>query len=232
MSRRSILANVASKAPRRLKGSPSAGSSGHRLVVARDRLGAVSPSSFAKRYLEPASWVAVIIGIALGLWQLYIAHRDRQVDATLAFAARFSDDTAGSHRRALEALWLARPREVRQIRALSDKDAQYAGVVEEFKRNFILPGSAETSSNEVVIAITEIADFIDQLNLCVESSRCDREIASDYFCRYSASFLGLYGSDLKALSDTTGNDRLGAGLRDFVTGETCVASPDRWYWPF
>lgn len=194
--------------------------------------GAVENQSLAKRYLEPASWAAVILGIGLGLSQLYVAHRDRKVDAALTFAERFSDETTGNHRRALEALWLARPKELQEIREKSDKGELQAGDFEDFKRKYILIGSKETSPQAVVTAIAEIADFMDQLHLCVESGRCDREVSRDYFCRYATSFLELYRSDLADIHEAVGHDKLGAGLRAFVTGDTCVASPDRWYWPF
>ena len=75
-------------------------------------------ASFAKDVLEPLSWVAASFGILLGVWQLIIAHYDRQVDASLNFAQRFSDDEdAGKYRRYLDMLWRAEPEKVMRQRA-------------------------------------------------------------------------------------------------------------------
>lgn len=181
-----------------------------------------------KRHLEALSALAVIFGVVLGLWQLFEARRDRRVDATLAFAQRFSDEKIGDYRRSLDALWLARPAEIAQIRALG-ADAQGQALLT-FKQNFILTGSSETPPRKVMTAIAEIADFLDQLGLCVASGRCDRAIAAEYFCRYAENFGELYASDLDGIHKTAGHDRLGAGLKAFAEGETCTVPAGLWRW--
>ena len=187
--------------------------------------------SFAKRYLEPASWIAVIAGIILGVWQLFIAHRDRQVDASLEFAERFSVGEVGAHRQRLDELWRAQASNVARLIALSDNGVLDAETLQDFKQTFILSGSDTTTPQQVQTAIFEIADFLDQVAHCVEFERCDGALAGDYFCRYAASFLTLYTPELDVIRESFGNNQIGAHLTAFVQGETCNSSSP-FSWPF
>ena len=182
------------------------------------------PASFAKRYVEPASWLAAVVGIFLGVWQLFIAHQDRQVDAALNFAERFSVGEVGAHRQRLDELWRARASDVARLTALSANGALDAETLQSFKQTFILSGSDTTSPQQVQTAIFEIADFLDQVAHCVEFERCDTALTGDYFCRYAASFLNLYTPELDVIRRSFGNDRIGAQVTAFVEGETCTAS--------
>jgi hypothetical protein len=177
------------------------------------------------RTIELISWVATAIGIFLAFFQLTAATLDRRTDSALAYAENFSTGDLGDFRRLLTRSYLRHASRIEQFRSASATDE----AIRAFVTATILAGDTERETQELRLAVLEVADMFDQIHICTESksiwamgSRCNREVISAYFCDYAISFDDLYRGYLQEVSKDFGGE-LGLGVRAIAEGEICSA---------
>ena len=198
--------------------------------------------------LDVMQFVALIVAAAFGLYELTLNRIDRRIDTSLAFAERFTEGEVGEQRRALDRAWYKHAEEVAALQELAVQ--QPNGGLPMFQAYFAreilasvppdLSAGGVTDTNvgaqpipniDLLLAIGEIADTLDQLALCVKPScdswwcgthaRCHGPTAREHFCQYALSFTSLYAPVLAEIKEDLGTPALGAAAQDFATSEEC-----------
>lgn len=182
------------------------------------------------KYVEVFSWIATAVGIFLALAQLTVATLDRRTDAALAYAEAFSStEHLGEYRRTLTRAYLRHAQEIAMFRgAAVGKGVDWDDAVREFVYSTILLGQTSTESENLKLAVLEIADMYDQIQLCVTRKplqfmgpRCNRDVIGAYFCDYAVAFNDLYQGVLKDISTEFGGE-FGTGVRAIAEGDICA----------
>lgn len=182
------------------------------------------------KYAEVFSLIATAIGIFLAFTQLTIAALDRRTDAALAYAEAFSStEHLGEFRRILTRAYLRHSQEFEMFRNAAIADGVVReDAVREFVYSTILQGQTPAESENLKLAVLEIADMYDQIQLCVArnspqfmGSRCNRDVIGAYFCDYAVAFNDLYQGVLKDISTEFGGE-FGTGVRAIAEGDICA----------
>jgi len=198
--------------------------------------------------LDVMQFIALIVAAAFAIYELTLNRIDRRIDTSLAFAERFVEGAVGEQRRALDRAWYAHAGEVAALRelAVQQPDSGLPMFQAYFERNILasappdLDAEGTTDANgmvqripdvDLILAIGEIADTLDQLALCVEptcetwwcraQARCHGPTAREHFCQYTLSFSNLYAPVLTQIKEDLGTPTLGAAALDFATSEEC-----------
>lgn len=198
--------------------------------------------------LDVMQFVALTLAAAFGIYELTLNRIDRRIDTSLAFAERFTEGAVGEQRRALDRAWYAHAGEVAALRALAvqQPDAELSMFQAYFVREVMASAPPDrsavgtTEANveaslipnvDLILAIGEIADTLDQLALCVEPpcdswwcatyARCHGPTAREHFCQYALSFTSLYAPVLSKIKEDLGTPTLGAAALEFSTSEEC-----------
>ncbi|PFG64470.1 hypothetical protein AXZ77_3110 [Thioclava sp. ES.031] len=166
------------------------------------------------RIIEAGSWAATIIALGFTGWQIFQWREDRKADLSLEMVARFSDlEYAGRARRQLAQFWWENSDDLAKVTAVD------GGIPPAQRRNFLdllFQRQPAPQRQMQFAAVSEMANFFDQVELCIATKRCDAQIATDYFCGYAANFADLYQGPLTQVRETFGTAGLGTGLQNFV----------------
>ncbi|OOY16614.1 hypothetical protein BMI85_05960 [Thioclava sp. DLFJ4-1] len=164
--------------------------------------------------IEMGSWIATIIALGFTGWQIFQWREDRKADLSLEMVARFSDlEYAGSARRELAQFWWQNSDALAKVTAIK------GGIPPAQRQKFLdllFQKRPPVKRQEQFAAVSEMANFFDQVELCIATKRCDAQIATDYFCGYAANFADLYQGPLTQVRETFGTSGLGTGLQHFV----------------
>lgn len=182
---------------------------------------------------------ALIVGGAWAILMLMISIHDRRVDLAMTQAAQFVDGRTGEARRLLDRLWYGKPKELMSLfrealARLPDEDAR-SEAIQNFVKDYILPGDDDTDPVDVQLAIADVAAQLDLIAACAGEGddrpwlasrmvpdRCDRATVEKYFCDYTNSFHTLYGGALEEIRLMTGNHSLGTTSKKFAEGPGCA----------
>lgn len=106
------------------------------------------------------------------------------------------------------------------FRLWADKSLQQfeLGVPTDFKESLVRK-TIETSAvpeTDIIEAIVNLANYYDEVEICVEKGRCDREEINENLGRYSVAFYCLYRSEIEDVRQRLVLTGLGDGLARFV----------------
>jgi hypothetical protein len=177
--------------------------------------------------------VVLVAAGSFAIFELTLTRYDRRVDASLAFAERFTEGAIAEQRRLLDRAWYAHAEDVAALQQLGGSGgAATLELFQAFFRREILQGAEAADEIDLKLAIAEIADTLDQVALCVNPpgcsglgcsflARCDETTARQHFCGYSSSFTNLYAPVLEEIQEDLGTAELGVAARDFATSTEC-----------
>jgi hypothetical protein len=159
--------------------------------------------------LEAGSFVAVIVGVPLGLYQLWSDAGVRQIDKTMTFASRFNDEYLNTVRNDLIEPWVEY---MPQLKAINDAGGMSRSEINELVK-VVVERNYRTSKDNLQLSIFTMADFFDQLGICIESGLCDRSVARLYFSQFAIQFDCLYGVIIDEIRSAFSIPDLGKGVK-------------------
>ena len=168
--------------------------------------------------LEVLSYVGGLISLILIATQLRGDAADRRVSKTMEFVARFNDEPISGYRAALLVPWMENRATLATANALgglNDENA-YAMVdilLADYRRRH--------PDHDFGIALHEVADFFDQLDICTREGVCDAVVARQYFDPYTTQLRCLYGPLVERQGTDLGTPRLGAAILRKSPDERC-----------
>lgn len=168
--------------------------------------------------LEVVSYVGGLISLMLIATQLRGDAADRRVSKTMEFVARFNDEPISGYRAALLRPWMenrATLATANAIGGLNDENvrAMVDIVLADYRRRH--------PDYDFGIALHEVADFFDQLDICTGEGVCDAGVARQYFAPYTTQLRCLYGPLVEQQAADLGTPRLGTAMLRKSPGERC-----------
>lgn len=169
-----------------------------------------------RELVETASWIAIIIGAFVAVQQIKELVRTERVSTALYYLAQFNEGQILDSRQRLLEIWLPYFSEIREINEDGDLPSRQ-------RRRFvrILFENALDQGRNLRVDVINIANFLDQISLCVEMKTCDEEISRRYFSEYAYSFACLFDEQLEIARTSLNHSELGAGLDYFVGDRSC-----------
>jgi hypothetical protein len=171
------------------------------------------------KFLEALSYVAGLAGVLLILVQLKADADDRRVTQSLSLVERYNTAPLYTHKRSLIRFWLTRRDRLALMR-------RAGGVAREDAAVFVSSEIAQYNKNrpeeDIYLAINQIADFYDQLSICMDSRNCDEATILRYFAQPSREFYCLYTPIIQEQRVVFGNAKLGQGLVKIAGGIKCL----------
>jgi len=145
--------------------------------------------------VERLSWTVVIFGIPLFFIEQNIRSQHERENNTLEFAKKYQDSQMVTYRFALLAPWMQY--NIREMEAARPSRR----VVDDFVMKLIEVSKDSGKDADMRAAIFGIVDFYETLMVCVETARCDKQLAISYFEEYGRKFYCLYRPYILKLRD-------------------------------
>lgn len=169
-----------------------------------------------RNYLEVTYFAAVIVGVPLVVLQMFVAAENRKVDHTLAYVARFNDETMSEVRMELSRSWIQSGVNFREVSARGGLSPAQA---EKLVRMVIANSAA--GRNELELNILAMTKFFDEVAICVKHNRCKEDVINESFSEYAKRFGCLYRPIIEDFRESLFDDTLGMSLERIGNGSGC-----------
>jgi hypothetical protein len=164
-----------------------------------------------ERFAAFAAHVSAAVGILLILLQFYADSNLRKREHSLRMIEQFDEDNLSTHRGALDRSWL----EIGSVVSEINKGPGISAAEKDQLIEFALSKFDEKHKTTVDLSIIEIVRFFDRVNVCIETSVCEKGILDEALQPYARDFYETYGKRIRTLRGI-GYADLGANMEKFI----------------
>jgi hypothetical protein len=161
-------------------------------------------------WVERLTRVIVLLGIPMFFVGEFLKREQDRASNTLDFVKRFQDSQLVAQRFVLLKPWMQY--DVKSIEAAQVPKS----VLDELVIKMIDVSKQTANQDDLRPAIFSLVDFYESLGICVEISRCDRNIAENYFEDYARRFYCLYQPYIEHLREKQLVTSYGSRLESFA----------------
>jgi hypothetical protein len=178
--------------------------------------GLFSGSSRLSPLIETAAHLATAITLVLLLLQFWQGEANERRQRALGYVHDYNANPVSGYRLTIAKAWL--PQKER-IDALNRGDGLSREEIDELARHVIGDHDSKYPNESGTLAIQAVADFYDQVALCVKKEVCDREIVATYFEPGVSEFWKTHQAVIKDLRPSMA-PHLGKNLEEiFIDGD-------------
>lgn len=166
-------------------------------------------------WVDRLSKIVVALGVPLFFVEQYLHWERDKATNTLEFVKKFQDTQLVNQRFALLSAWMQY--DIRQLQAAGPSKKAIDDAVLKIVNASVVPGKTDLRA-----AVFDIVDFYETLKVCIDSNRCDGEMAVSYFSEYAHRFFCLYQPYILKLREQQAVSSYGKRLEEFALAyKTC-----------
>lgn len=165
------------------------------------------------QWVEFATLLVVLLGVPAFFYERWSAGKDARIEHTLDYIEQFQDGRIGQARSDLTLAWSDYGPEIQALNAAGGVDR---GILERWVSTTVAASVERSPQDNLRSALFVMADFFDQLSLCIDARICDEQTAQRYFAAEASQFMCLYGGEVQSMRAQLSLGSFGTGLQSLA----------------